>query len=884
MNNPIDKIKLQISLINENFRSFRKLTNDELRDKTALFEEKINNANNKSEILTEVLPEVYAIVKETARRFSQGRVVVTANDNDRRLAAGNCGFVEIDGDNAIYFNKWDAGGVPFVWDMVHYDEQLLGGILLHHGYAIEMATGEGKTLVATLPVFLNALTHQGVHLMTVNDYLSKRDYQLTHPIYAFHGLTVDCIEQYDTHERQRKNAYTCDITFGTNSGFVFDYLYDHLAIYPDDCVQGQHNFAIIDEIDSILIDDANIPHIISGGMPYNESEIYQKYRSLISEIVKEAPNDYYVVNNLDRNADFTDKGKAYISEKINKKELFAVRKKYEIEDFNTLPEKLREEILQNGYLRNVLHQLLLAYTVYEKDVDYVVQGGRVKIVDPNTGRIKERNRWEHGLHTAIEVKEEVEVRYDFNSMAVISLKNYFKLYNRIAGMSGTVMAAKDELQELYGLECAQVPTHRPVIREDSPLCIFRTSRQKDEAILNTVIENYNNGRPTLIGSLSIKRADAIERLLLTNELKFNRLDAKTTKDEALTVAKAGVGNTITLSTSVAGRGTDIKPSADALDNGGLCVIGADLFGSIRTDLQLRGRAGRQGNPGTSTFFASLEDVILRYLTKEEKKELDTVVSGMHGGDLSCDEVRHYFELAQTNRENWFKKKRAATARKDDMIAPRRAKFYKQRNNVLFNANYANELANEIVAESDDVGMGDVDSHLARLYPKVKELTQRSVRNNIHRRKILVPFSENLHPFAMEFDIDSILASEQNFISEFKRQDILLEYDNFWKEFVLYMMQDLDQKEIDALDDKCDRMIKDMHTAIVGKLISSIVIFDDAPATAEEAVPDFESPQAIADSKEVTTFDRLSLCPCGSGKKYCECHGGNIRNIRRRRAL
>ncbi|WP_317418285.1 hypothetical protein [Phocaeicola coprophilus] len=428
MNDSIEIFKRQISHINEIFHSYENLTNDELREKGIQIKISVSNSSDKNETLNKALPEVYALVKETARRFSLGQVVVMANEYDIWLAS-NYDFVEIKGNKAIYHNKWDAGGVPFEWNMVHYDEQLLGGILLHYGYAIEMATGEGKTLVATLPVFLNALTHQGVHLMTVNDYLSKRDYHLTHPIYAFHGLTVECIEQYRRYDERRKYAYKCDITFGTNSGFVFDYLFDHLATDPKECVQERHNFAIIDELDSILIDEADTPHIVSGGMYYNNEDIYKKHLSLIEDIIKDSSKKYYTIDLLNKDAAFTSEGESYISNRLNNKDLFKIRKKYELKNYNLLPEEQRKQIMHNIYLQNVLHQLLRAYTVFEKDVDYVIQNEAVKIVDPYTGRIKETHRWEHGLHTAIEIKEKVKVQDDSDGIAVISLKNFFKLYH-----------------------------------------------------------------------------------------------------------------------------------------------------------------------------------------------------------------------------------------------------------------------------------------------------------------------------------------------------------------------------------------------------------------------------------------------------------------------
>ena len=468
-------------------------------------------------------------------------------------------------------------GVPYVWKMVHYDEQLLGGIFLHYGYATEMATGEGKTLVATLPVFLNALTHEGVHIMTVNDYLSKRDFETTRPIYMFYGLSADCIEKYERQDKRRKATYKSDIAFGTNSSFTFDYLFDHLTIQPEECIQQSHNYAIIDELDSILIDDAATPHIVGGGNYYNNGKIFKENYPLIKELTENKEAELYKIDKLKKSAFFTQEGKEWLSLKKGMPDLFSVERTYEIADFDELAQDKQNEIKNKIYLQSVFQQLLLALTVYERDVDYIVEGGIVKIIDAHTGRVKESNRWEHGLHTAMEVKEQVEVQNDFDGMAVVSLKNYFRLYKKIAGMSGTIMPVKDELLEIYNLPCASLPTHRPLIRKDLPLRIFKTAQQKDDAIIKAIIDNKSAGRPSLVGSISVKRSEQLCNKLDELGIEYNKLDAKTLKDEAYTIAKAGIGNTITVSTSVAGRGTDIKPSPEAIAAGGLMVIGTDLF-------------------------------------------------------------------------------------------------------------------------------------------------------------------------------------------------------------------------------------------------------------------------------------------------------------------
>ena len=867
-----------ITEINSIYAKLRSQTADNLRNRVDEIKERIKRSEDKSNLLNTLLPEVYAIIKETARRFSQGEIVVKANPNDKRLSH-EFDFVIICDDKAIYKNHWDVDGVDQVWTMVHYDEQLLGGIHLHYGRAIEMATGEGKTLVATLPLFLNALSGEGVHIMTVNDYLSKRDCQITRPLYMFYGLSVDCLEFYERNDFGRKNAYSSEITFGANSSFVFDYLFDHLAIDPKSCVQTNHNYAIVDELDSILIDEADDPHIVSGGMGYNDGDVYKEYINIIRELIDYKERTLYRADRLSHRAEFSAEGKAWLSQKLGIQDLFTISRTYEMKDFETLPIEIRTQILQNIRLQNVLSQLLTALTVYEKDVDYLIVGNQVKIIDQNTGRIRENCRWEHGLHTAIEVKEDTEIRLDYDGMAVISLKNYFKLYSKISGMSGTVSVVQDELQGVYGLETVAIPTHLPVIRKDEALRIFKTRAAKDKAILANIIINHKTGRPSLVGTLSLRRADEIEKYLVEADLKFNRLDARTTKNEAMTVAKAGIGNTITLSTSVAGRGTDIKPSEDALRNGGLSIIGCDLLGSVRTELQLKGRAGRQGNSGSSTFYASLEDDILEYLSDIERSRLNDIASQIIEDEISCDEIREFFKIAQSKREEIFRERRVETAMKDDIVAPHRARFYHQRNKVLFDAEYASELVDRIIGDDNEENLKVTDILIHSLYEPTKILVARSKRNNLVRQKINVPYSENKHPFAVELDVDLMLTSEDYFKSEFKRQNLLQIYDKFWKDFVVYMMQNLDKKEISELSDKYSKMMSTINTIIVQRMTVSVPIF---------IIDDIKSDKIIYKKKNQYKKSYMSglksseLCPCGSGLLYHECHGKNGTHTPRRR--
>lgn len=859
--------------INLRFLELREMSNDDLRLALLRVSSNISKRKSVKRALNTYLTEVYAIIKETARRFSLGDVVVTANDYDVQLAE-DYDFVRIKDGKAYYRNTWDVAGVSFQWNMVHYDEQLLGGILLHYGYAVEMATGEGKTLVATLPVALNALSHDGVHLMTANDYLSKRDFETTRPIYMFHGLTAGCIENYSRTDKRRKKAYQADITFGTNSSFTFDYLFDHLSTNSDECVQFKHSFAIIDELDSILIDDAETPHVVGGGNYYKEEDVYKENFPIVQELVSlENHSSLFTSSRMNKKAEFTKEGERWLAEKKDMPNLFSIKRTYEIAEFDTLSEQEKNNISKIIYTQNVLSQLLHAITVYERDVDYIVADGKVKIIDQNTGRAKENSRWEHGLHTAIEVKENVEVQLDFDGLAVISLKNYFRLYDKIAGMSGTIMPAQKELSDIYHLKSATIPTHKPLIRDDKPLRIFFTAEQKDDAIADFVQSNMNAGRPTLIGCLNLKRSDHIANILEERNLQFNRLDARTTKGEAWLVAKAGIGNTITLSTSVAGRGTDIKPSEDALANGGLVVIGTDLFDSLRIDNQLKGRSGRQGNPGASVFFASLEDQILYYLSESDRNKLCKIGKSVKELSLLSKMALPYFEKAQKNREAISRRNRNNVAKKDDIVAPRRHNFYKQRNRILFDATAADTLITSIV-NSLFIPLGEIESHLGFLYEKVKILIDRYFRNNPNTEKTLIPFSEDRHPFAIKLDAEEARQDPNYFYREFKRQSILQLYDKNWKRFVIYMMGNLDNHEIGLLDEKYDKMMADINAQIISRLTKSTILFD-----IKEPDVDFSNQKHEPKKSPIKTslVHPDSPCPCGSGKKFCECHGSNVRS-------
>ena len=650
--------------------------------------------------LDAILPEAFAIMKSTARRFARNEtVVVTATTFDRDLSIAH-DFVTIDGDNAVYHRSWMAGGNEVTWDMVHYDVQLIGGVVLHQGKIAEMATGEGKTLVATLPVFLNALAGKGVHVVTVNDYLSKRDSEWMGPLYMFHGLSVDCIDKHEPNSEARKRAYNCDITFGTNNEFGFDYLRDNMAVNESDLVQRKHHFAIVDEVDSVLIDDARTPLIISGPVAKAEDDaqfmefrphverLYSAQRQLVNQTLNEAKkliasgdereggklllrchkglpkyqplikflsepgmkvllqkvenyymqdNErempvvtdplYFVINEQQHSVDMTDKGHEVLAQSIQNPDFFVIpdvgsriaeldqmglslaekqeRKDALMEDFSIKSERIHTVI-----------QLLKAYTMFEKDVDYIIVEGKIKIVDEQTGRIMEGRRWSDGLHQAVEAKENVKVEAATQTFATITLQNYFRMYHKLSGMTGTAETEAGEFWSIYKLDVVVIPTNRPVIRDDQDDLIYKTKLAKYKAVIERIVELTAQGRPVLVGTTDVETSELLSRLLTRRGIKHNVLNAKEHAREAEIVAQAGQSSTVTIATNMAGRGTDIKLSPEVKAAGGLAIIGTERHDSRRVDRQLRGRAGRQGDPGSSTFYVSLEDKLMRLFGSE----------------------------------------------------------------------------------------------------------------------------------------------------------------------------------------------------------------------------------------------------------------------------
>ena len=717
-------------------------------------------------LLNEILPEAFAIMKSTARRFAQNPVVeVTASDFDRQLSISH-DFVTIEGDKALWKNHWMAGGNEVTWDMVHYNVQLIGGIILHQGKIAEMATGEGKTLVATLPVFLNAIAGKGVHMVTVNDYLSKRDSEWMGPLYMFHGLSVDCIDKHEPNSDARRRAYECDITFGTNNEFGFDYLRDNMATRLNDLVQRKHHFAIVDEVDSVLIDDARTPLIISGPVaktqddeqfklfrPYVE-KLYSSQRALITktlndakkaiaegkedegakllfrchkglpkyqplikflsepgmkQLMQKAENFYiqdnerqmpevtdplfFVINEQMHSVDMTDKGHDILASEVSDPSFFILPdvgsmvadiEKSDIPEAEKHEKKdhLMEDYALKSERVHTVTQLLKAYAMFEKDVDYIIVDGKVKIVDEQTGRIMEGRRWSDGLHQAVEAKENVTVEAATQTFATVTLQNYFRMYHKLAGMTGTAETEAGEFWSIYKLDVVVIPTNKPVIRVDEEDKIYKTKKAKYAAVINRVDELRKAGRPVLVGTTDVETSELLSRMLKMRGIQHNVLNAKQFAREAEIVAQAGQSSTVTIATNMAGRGTDIKLSPEVKAKGGLAIIGTERHDSRRVDRQLRGRAGRQGDPGSSTFYVSFEDKLMR-LFGSDKIAATVDKLGMTEEDaLESKMLSNSIEKAQRKVEenNFGIRKRLLEY--DDVMNYQREAIYSRRRNAI----------------------------------------------------------------------------------------------------------------------------------------------------------------------------------------------------------
>ena len=1002
--------------------------------------------------LDAALPEAFAIVKDSARRFTeQNDVVVTANDFDRELAS-KFDFVTIEDDKAIYHNHWQAGGNDTVWNMIHYDVQLFGGVVLHKGKIAEMATGEGKTLVATLPVFLNALTGNGVHVVTVNDYLAKRDSEWMGPLYMFHGLSVDCIDKHRPNSDERRRAYMADITFGTNNEFGFDYLRDNMATQPSDLVQRMHNYAIVDEVDSVLIDDARTPLIISGPVPRSTDQMFEEYRPLVERLVeaqkklatqllaeartkiysdnKEEVNEgylslfrshkalpknkalikllsepgvktgmlkteeiyleqnnkrmpeaieplYFVIDEKHNSADLTDKGIELITGNLTDQNFFVLPdiaselSLLENDETLTSEEKIakKEEMLTNYSIKSerihTINQLLKAYTMFDRDVEYVVsEDGQVKIVDEQTGRIMEGRRYSDGLHQAIEAKERVKVEAATQTFATITLQNYFRMYHKLSGMTGTAETEAGEFWDIYKLDVVVIPTNRPIARKDMNDRIYKTKREKYNAVIEEIDALVKAGRPVLVGTTSVEISELLSRLLTIRKIPHNVLNAKLHQKEADIVAKAGFSGTVTIATNMAGRGTDIKLSKEVRDAGGLAIIGTERHESRRVDRQLRGRAGRQGDPGSSVFFVSLEDNLMRLFGSERiSKTLDRL--GFKDGEMiEHSMISKSIERAQKKVEenNFGIRKRLLEY--DDVMNKQRNVVYTKRRHALIGERIGVDIVNMLwdrccnIAEKytfEDAKMETLrqfsielpiaeESKFDKMEPEQKAETifevvmatfkQRTERMaeialpfinfvykehpEMHDKNIYVPVTDGRHIYQIPVNVKAAYESQgKEVIKCFEKAILLHTIDNAWKE----NLRDLDELKHSvqnaSYEQKDPLLIFKLESVtlfdnMVGKIndqTSAILMRGQIPVQEKEQTrvnvapdPSRNKPQqkyneskvdlndpnqqaaAQHDTRENAkreplrvekTVGRNDPCPCGSGKKFKNCHGKNI---------
>ena len=872
--------------------------------------------------LNEHLPTVFAAVKETAARFAKNETVeVTATQLDRDLAAEGRDFVSIEGDKAIWKNHWIAGGNEIKWDMIHYDVQLIGGIVLHQGKIAEMATGEGKTLVATLPVFLRSLSKRGVHVVTVNDYLSKRDSEWMGPLYMFHGSTVDCIDKHEPNSDERRDAYNCDITFGTNNEFGFDYLRDNMAMTAQDMVQRKHYYAIVDEVDSVLIDDARTPLIISGPVPKGDDQMFNEYRSnvekvvqaqrrLVTQILSEAKTKiasddketrkegaillfrafkglpkngalikflsqegmknilleteayylqdnsrempfitdplYFVIDEKNRSVELTDKGIDELTGKSNDPQFFVLpdiaSQLSELEHINDLAEKQqrKDDLMQNYAIKaervHTVTQLLKAYTLFEKDVEYVIDDNKIKIVDEQTGRIMEGRRYSDGLHQAIEAKEGVKVEAATQTFATITLQNYFRMYHKLAGMTGTAETEAGELWDIYKLDVVTIPTNRPIARFDLNDRVYKTKKEKYAAVIEEIVRLKEEGRPVLVGTTSVEISELLKRMLDMRHIPCQVLNAKLHQKEAEVVALAGKKGAVTIATNMAGRGTDIKLTQEVKDAGGLAIIGTERHESRRVDRQLRGRSGRQGDPGSSVFYVSFEDQLMRlFATDRVMKMLDTL--GLKEGEMiEAKMVTKAIENAQKRVEenNFGIRKRLLEY--DDVMNKQRTYIYNRRHHALLGERVGIDIANMLYdtienllntheapnffedlkldvfkvltievpfteQEYKTLGKQELidrlyqaaNEALDRKSQRIIEVAQPVIKDWVENRnatgKIVVPITDGKRIFNLRVDITEAYNTEcKAIVKEWHKALLLVSIDELWKEH----LRELDQ--------------------------------------------------------------------------------------------
>ena len=989
--------------------------------------------------LNEILPQAFAIVKSTARRFAQNsEIVVEATEFDRNLSAKS-DFVEIrQGENggpdkAVWHNSWMAGGNKITWDMVHYDVQLIGGIVLHQGKIAEMATGEGKALVATLPVFLNALAGKGVHVVTVNDYLSKRDSEWMGPLYQFHGLSVDCIDKHQPNSDARRRAYACDITFGTNNEFGFDYLRDNMAFSQQDLVQRKHHYAIVDEVDSVLIDDARAPLIISGPVergddqqfaqykPYVET-LYNKQKALVNTILNEAKrliaagdekeggvllfrafkgypkyrplikflsepgmkqllqkvenyyiqdNErempyitdplYFVINEKQRTVDMTDKGRDVLAAAVNDDNFFVLpdvgASIAEIEKNVTDPAEKRQkkdELMADFALKServhTVNQLLKAYTMFDLNVDYIIsEDGKIKIVDEQTGRIMEGRRWSDGLHQAVEAKENVKVEAATQTFATITLQNYFRMYHKLAGMTGTAETEAGEFWSIYKLDVVVIPTNKPIARIDYNDLIYKTKKAKYDAVIEKVVELKNAGRPVLVGTTDVDTSELLARMFLRRGIKAQVLNAKQHAREAEIVAQAGQSSTVTIATNMAGRGTDIKLSPEVKAAGGLAIIGTERHDSRRVDRQLRGRSGRQGDPGSSIFFISLEDNLMRLFGSERIAKVVDSLGMQENEALEAPMLSNAIEKAQKKVEENHFGVRKRTLEYDDVMNSQREVIYSKRRNALsgerieidiynmmqdtaeifaeraanmdyadfvedvmgrlsmdvdFDEEFFNKATTEKLAEALFENMKStyarrLESISQRAFPVIKQVYETQGNRYVN---IAIPITDGRRMLNLSVNLQKAYENGGKEIGKaLSKTIVLFEIDRHWKEH-LREMDDLKQSVQNASYEQKDplliykfesfnlfsSMLESLNIDALSFLLrAGIALREDAPRqAAEPRKPDMSrmttsrtdlvtnsgAPKVKAPIRVDKTVGRNDPCPCGSGKKYKNCHG------------
>ena len=1028
--------------------------------------------DNYEKALDEVMPVAFNIVKDTARRFTENEeIIVTANDFDRELAATK-DFVRIEGDKAIYSNHWVAGGNDTKWEMVHYDVQLFGGVVLHQGKIAEMATGEGKTLVATLPVFLNALTGNGVHVVTVNDYLAKRDSEWMGPLYMFNGLSVDCIDKHRPNTKERRNAYMADITFGTNNEFGFDYLRDNMAISPDDLVQRSHNYAIVDEVDSVLIDDARTPLIISGPVPNGDDQMFEEYQPLVERLVevqrklatqllaeakqkisegiknndqklqeegflslfrshKALPKNkplikflsedgiksgmlkteeyymennnrhmpeaieplYFVVDEKLNSVDLTDKGTEWLAAQVKDRELFvlpdittelaALENEKELTDEQKLDKK--DQLFNHYALQServhTLQQLLKAYTMFNKDDEYVVIDGEVKIVDEQTGRIMEGRQWSDGLHQAVEAKEHVKVKEATQTFATITLQNYFRMYHKLSGMTGTASTEAGEFWNIYKLDVVEIPTNKPVKRNDMDDRVYKTEREKYNAVIEEIEAMRLSGRPCLVGTTSVIISEKLSKMLDMRRIPHKVLNAKLHQQEANVVAEAGRstlgkvtfkdkdGNShieermlgaVTIATNMAGRGTDIKLTPEVKEAGGLAIIGTERHESRRVDRQLRGRAGRQGDPGSSVFYISLEDKLMRLFASERSARIMDKLGFKEGERIESPLITKNIERAQKKVEenNFGIRKRLLEY--DDVMNRQRKVIYEKRRHALIGERIGMDITNiiwdrvvSIIERNDYEGCkndflkvlsmecpfteeellntnkGDLEERAFQMatanfkrrtekiqsvgWPVIKEVFE---NQGSRYERIMVPITDGKTVFNIPCKLQEAYETEgKSVVKQFEKTILLHIIDDCWKENLRaldelkHSVQNASYEQKDPLIifklesvKLFDDMVDQMNNRIVGILMRGQIPEmqqgdvkeaapeqhskryneqkDDLNDPAQRAAANHdtrESAQAVkrAPIHKDKLPGRNDPCPCGSGKKFKNCHGRGL---------